>query len=162
MINTEEKAIEKITDETSYEDGSSASTAILGTSVSRASNVGIKLLDLTPVCLQNTANILNTLIFMCLDQGHDFRDESQRTMVANNTRRGWVNIEFNQDCYLNKISHNEMSQILPEAGEKCFDAELIFGKHEFMRGLLKTTFAESNGAFGFVLIEDEEIGRAHV
>jgi hypothetical protein len=155
-MDPEEKAIEKITEETSYEDGSSAATAISGTSVTRASNTGIKLLDLTPVCLQNTDNILNTLIFMCLDQGHDFRDESQRTMVANNTRRGWVNIEVNQDCYLNKISQDEMSQILPEAGEKCLDAEILFGKHEFMRGLLKTTFAESNGAFGFVLMEDEE------
>ncbi len=147
---------QQITDEKSFEDGSSAATAFSGTTFSRASNTGIKLLDLTPVCLQNTDNILTTLIFMCLDQGHDFRDGGSRTLIGRD--RGWVDADYNNDSYLNKLTSSQLSQLTPIIGGDGNDLnpEQIFGQYEFMTGLLKTTFAESNGAFGIVLIEDEE------
>lgn len=38
------------------------------------------LLSLTPICFQNTDLILNTWLFMCLDQGHDFRAGDSRNV----------------------------------------------------------------------------------
>ena len=49
------------------------------------------LLNLTPVYLQNTENIVNTLIFMNLDQGHDFHDGSARTKT-NNGDQTWIQL----------------------------------------------------------------------
>lgn len=118
---------------------------------------GISLLNLTPVCLQNTNNIINTLIFMCLDQGHDFRDTSKRTNVSGG-KKGWVNAEYNKDSYLKKIKNNELITLYQNANQtngEVFSNDL-FGKNEFMKGLLNTTFTGNPGAFGLILIEDED------
>ena len=52
-----------------------------------------KLLDLTPVCLQKTDTIFNTLLFMCLDQGHDFRAGDSRTTTTDG-QSTWVDYDF--------------------------------------------------------------------
>jgi hypothetical protein len=113
----------------------------------------IPLLDLTPVCLQNTNNIINTLIFMCLDQGHDFRDKSARTL--NKGKRGWVDIDFRGAGYLNKISQDDLNSYASTDGENIIDSAKIFGKYQFVTGLINTTFMGGNGAYGLVLVDDE-------
>ena len=60
------------------------------------------LLDLTPVYLQNTDNIVNTLIFMNVDQGHDFHDGSARTKT-NSGNQTWVDLDFKGKGFLNSI-----------------------------------------------------------
>ena len=125
---------------------------------------GQKLLDLTPVCLQNTNNINNTLLFMCLDQGHDFRDTSKRTMVKG--ARGWVNAEFKSsktDSYLKKFGERILQKLFDKKEEgtdfTLLKSSELFGATEFMKGLLNTTFAGDTGAFALILIEDDDLKR---
>ncbi len=113
----------------------------------------ISLLDLTPVCLQNTNNIMNTLIFMCLDQGHDFRDKSNRTLNKGN--RGWVDIDYRGAGYLNKISEEVLSRYAPNEGDNKIESPQIFGKQQFVTGLINTTFKGGNGTYGLVIVDDE-------
>lgn len=113
----------------------------------------IPLLNLTPICLQNTNNIINTLMFMCLDQGHDFRDEGGRTVV--NGKKAWVNTEIDKQCYINKISRKEFQDNYGvNEGENVINSDKIFGQNEFIKGLLNTTFVGGDGAFGFIVIEN--------
>lgn len=115
---------------------------------------GTKLLDLTPVCLQNTNNIMNTLIFMCLDQGHDFRDKSSRTLTGG--IRGWVDIDYRGIGYLNKISEEDLSTYIPDESDNNFiESDKIFGKQQFVTGLINTTFKGGNGTYGLVIVDDE-------
>jgi hypothetical protein len=115
-----------------------------------------KLLNLTPIYLQNADNILNTLLFMCLDQGHDFHDGSARTKT-NDGKSTWVDLDLSGKGYLNKISisdfQNNYSPTDPET-RKTINAEYIFGKGDFIKGLLNTTFIGGNGAYGLVAIDE--------
>lgn len=119
----------------------------------------IPLLDLTPVCLQNTNNVMNTLLFMCLDQGHDFRDTSDRTNVAGT--KAWINADISireeagKVVYLNKVSKDEFeTNYAPNEDDNIIDASKIFGQYDFVKGLINTTFAGGDGVFGLVVIED--------
>lgn len=113
----------------------------------------IQLLDLTPVCLQNTNNIMNTFLFMCLDQGHDFRDKSSRTLTGG--IRGWVDIDYRGSGYLNKIKENDLKEYIPNEGENYIESDKIFGKHQFVTGLINTSFKGGNGTYGLALVDDE-------
>jgi hypothetical protein len=124
-----------------------------------------KLLDVTPVLVQDTASILNTLIFMCLDQGHDFRAGDSRTTTSDGCST-WVDPDFYVDkkiCYLNKIkkqnfNDNYISSIASSSsGTVTISSDLIFGKNEFIKGLLNTTFVGGNSNYGFVVVEDSEL-----
>lgn len=119
----------------------------------------ISLLNLTPVCLQNTNNIMNTLLFMSLDQGHDFRDNSDRTNV--NGIKAWINADISireetgKVVYLNKVPKKDFEEnYAPNTGDNSIDASKIFGQYDFVKGLINTTFFGGNGVFGLVVVED--------
>jgi hypothetical protein len=115
-----------------------------------------KLLELTPLYLQKTDSILNTLLFMCLDQGHDFHDGSARTKT-NDGKPTWVDLDFNGKGYLNKIPQDTFNNILNEEnGKISISSENIFGKYDFIKGLLNTTFSGGNGTYGLVVVDDKE------
>jgi len=112
------------------------------------------LLNLTPVYLQNTDNILNTLLFMCLDQGHDFHDGSSRTKNDDNVNT-WVDLDFEGKGYLNKISQTTLdSKFSNGTNEIIFQPNDIFGQYDFIKGLLNTTFVGGNGAYGLVAVDE--------
>lgn len=118
------------------------------------------LLSLTPICLQNTDLILNTSLFMCLDQGHDFRAGDNRTINAQQ-QPTWVDYEFKPDnkknCYLNKINANDFNTnyyASSDTGEKQIPTDKIFGQNDFIKGLLNTTIIGGNGGYGLVIVED--------
>ncbi len=115
---------------------------------------GIPLLNLTPVCLQNTNNIINTLLFMCLDQGHDFRDGGSRTRLPGG-ERGWVDIDYDGNGYLNKISKDELIGYANGQSSFTIDSPKIVGNYQFVTGLINTTFMGGKGAYGLVLLNDE-------
>jgi hypothetical protein len=124
-----------------------------------------KLLDITPVILQDTSTILNTLIFMCLDQGHDFRAGDSRT-TTNDGQSTWVDLDFYVEkklCYLNKINRQKFEdnyynvKTLEPTEIKTINSDLIFGQNDFIKGLLNTTFVGGNGNYGMVLIEDSQL-----
>jgi hypothetical protein len=124
-----------------------------------------KLLDITPVILQDTSTILNTLIFMCLDQGHDFRAGDSRT-TTNDGQSTWVDLDFYAEkkvCYLNKINKQKFEdnyyKVTPSdpTAIKTINSDLIFGQNDFIKGLLNTTFVGGNGNYGMVLIEDSQL-----
>lgn len=114
-----------------------------------------KLLNLTPIYLQNTDTILNTLLFMCLDQGHDFHDGSARTKT-NDGKSCWVDLDLSGKGYLNKISASEFqNNYAPNSSDpKTIYANQIFGKNDFIKGLLNTTFVGGDGAYGLVIVDD--------
>lgn len=113
-----------------------------------------QLLDLTPIYLQKTDTILNTLLFMCLDQGHDFHDGSARTKTTDGNPT-WVDLDFKGKGYLNKIPQSKFNSIISTSGTT-FLSKDIFGEYDFIKGLLNTTFIGGNGAYGLVAIDDEE------
>lgn len=116
-----------------------------------------KLLDLTPVCIQKTDTIFNTLLFMCLDQGHDFRAGDSRT-TTNDGQSTWVDYDFfvnKKICYLNKIKQQKF--ISDYVGKSTLNSEEIFGQNDFIKGLLNTTFIGGNGAYGLVVVEDSNL-----
>jgi transcription termination factor NusB len=116
-----------------------------------------KLLDLTPVCLQKTDTIFNTLLFMCLDQGHDFRAGDSRT-TTNDGQSTWVDYDFfvnKKICYLNKIKQQKFNT--EYIGKSTLNSEQIFGQNDFIKGLLNTTFVGGNGAYGLVVVEDSNL-----
>jgi len=116
----------------------------------------IKLINLTPINLQKTDNILNTLLFMCLDQGHDFHDGSARTKT-NDGKSTWVDLDLNGKGYLNKINQDIFDlEYAPNQGVNEISADKIFGKKDFIKGLLNTTFVGGDGAYGLVIVEDVE------
>jgi hypothetical protein len=93
---------------------------------------------------------------MCLDQGHDFRDEGGRTNIGAN--KAWVNADVDKQTYLNKIKKDEFqTKYAPNEDINILGADMIFGKYEFIKGLLNTTFIGGDGAFGFAIIEDMDI-----
>lgn len=111
--------------------------------------------SLTSICLQETDTILNTLLFMCLDQGHDFHDGSARTKT-NDGKTTWVDLDFNGKGYLNKIETSIFQkEYAPNEGENKVNVDKIFGKNDFITGLLNTTFIGGKGNFGLVMIENE-------
>lgn len=127
----------------------------------------LKLLDLTPVLLQDTSTIMNTLLFMCLDQGHDFRAGDSRTITTDG-HSTWVDLDFSVDkkklCYLNKINRQKFSdEYTPDnntnesSNKKTIQSDLIFGQNDFIKGLLNTTFVGGNGNYGIVLVEDSQL-----
>ena len=122
----------------------------------------IKLLDLTPVCLQKADTILDTMCFMCLDQGHDFHDGSGRTRTLAD-QETWIdstisdkNISSGRKGYLNKINDDIFTTTYkPQPNEnKILTTEQIFGKTEFIKGLVNTTFSGGNGNYGILMIDD--------
>jgi hypothetical protein len=122
----------------------------------------IKLLDLTPVCLQKADTILDTMCFMCLDQGHDFHDGSSRTRTLAD-QETWIdstisdkNISSGRKGYLNKINSDIFTTTYkPQPSEnKTLTTEQIFGKTEFIKGLVNTTFCGGNGNYGILMIDD--------
>ena len=121
-----------------------------------------KLLDITPVILQDTSTILNTLIFMCLDQGHDFRAGDSRT-TTNDGQSTWVDLDLYVEkklCYLNKINRQKFEDNyynVNTTGVKTINSDLIFGQNDFIKGLLNTTFVGGNGNYGMILIEDSQL-----
>lgn len=115
------------------------------------------LLDLTPVFLQKTDTIFNTLLFMCLDQGHDFRAGDSRT-TTNDGQSTWVDYDFfvnKKICYLNKIKQQKFNT--EYIGKSTLNSEQIFGQNDFIKGLLNTTFIGGNGAYGLVVVEDSNL-----
>jgi len=124
-----------------------------------------KLLDLTPVCLQKTDTIFNTLLFMCLDQGHDFRAGDSRTTTTDG-QSTWVDYDFfvsnKKLCYLNKIKQDKFNKEYIQSNDTeekqiTIGPEKIFGQNDFIKGLLNTTFIGGNGAYGLVVIEDTNL-----
>lgn len=122
----------------------------------------IKLLNLTPVCLQKADTILDTMCFMCLDQGHDFHDGSSRTRSLAD-QETWIdstisdkNISSGRKGYLNKINSDIFTTTYkPQPSEnKTLTTEQIFGKTEFIKGLINTTFSGGNGNYGILMIDD--------
>ena len=121
--------------------------------------------SLTPICIQNTDSILNTLLFMCLDQGHDFRAGDSRTTTQQGAST-WVDYDFQPDkkklCYLNKIRTNTFKELYYsdiETEPKEIGSELIFGQNDFIKGLLNTTLIGGNGAYGLVVVEYSDINK---
>jgi hypothetical protein len=92
----------------------------------------IPLLNLTPIYLQNTDSILNTLIFMNLDQGHDFHDGSARTKT-NSGLSTWVDLDFKGKGFLNQISRNFFNANYSN-GTYNLDSNAIFGNNDFIKG----------------------------
>jgi hypothetical protein len=115
----------------------------------------IPLLNLTPIYLQNTDSILNTLIFMNLDQGHDFHDGSARTKT-NSGLSTWVDLDFKGKGFLNQISRNIFNSTYRN-GTYNLTSNEIFGKNDFIKGSLNTTFIGGSGAYAFVVIDDENL-----
>lgn len=111
------------------------------------------LLKLTPIYLQNTDTILNTLLFMCLDQGHDFHDGSARTKTPDG-KATWVDLDFNGKGFLNKISSDIFESEYANVNEGIITTDKIFGNNDFIKGLLNTTFIGGNGAYGLVVIDE--------
>ena len=118
----------------------------------------IPLLNLTPVYLQNTDNIVNTLIFMNLDQGHDFHDGSARTKT-NSGNSTWVDLDVKGKGFLNQIKRNIFNEKYKEDGEFKLLVEDgdIFGNYDFIKGSLNTTFVGGNGTYGMVIIDEENL-----
>jgi hypothetical protein len=113
------------------------------------------LLNLTPVYLQNTDNILNTLIFMNLDQGHDFHDGSARTKT-NSGNQTWVDLDFKGKGFLNSIPTTIFNIEYPSSETSyTLTSDKIFGQTDFIKGSVNTTFVGGNGAYAFVVINDE-------
>lgn len=116
------------------------------------------LLSLTPVCLQKSDTILDTMCFMCLDQGHDFHDGSSRTQTIAR-KESWIDSSIKdkdvsnaRKGYLNKIK----AQIFNEnhIPPKTLNSKDIFGKTEFIKGLVNTTFSGGDGNYGLLVIDD--------
>jgi len=119
------------------------------------------LLNLTPVYLQNTDNIVNTLIFMNVDQGHDFHDGSARTKTSAGLST-WVDLDFKNKGFLNQIPSRVFYQKYPNdttPDEKTYPLsnDDIFGNSDFIKGSLNTTFVGGSGAYAFVVVEDEDL-----
>ena len=109
----------------------------------------VPLLNLTPVCLQKTDTILDTMLFMCLDQGHDFRDGSKRTL--NKGKPSWVDLVFEKRGYLNKVLEEDYNK---NYKSKTITSDKIFGNSDFIKGLINTTFSGGDGNYGLVVIDD--------
>jgi hypothetical protein len=119
------------------------------------------LLNLTPVYLQNTDNIVNTLIFMNVDQGHDFHDGSARTKTSAGLST-WVDLDLKNKGFLNQIPSRVFYQKYPNdttPDEKTYPLsnDDIFGNSDFIKGSLNTTFVGGSGAYAFVVVEDEDL-----
>jgi hypothetical protein len=123
-------------------------------------STGIPLLNLTPLYLQNTDSILNTLIFMNLDQGHDFHDGSARTRSSSGLTT-WVDLDFKGKGFLNQIPRNIFNTKYPDKLSGIYELNSdngdIFGKNDFIKGSLNTTFIGGNGAYAFVVIDDSNL-----
>jgi len=119
----------------------------------------IPLLNLTPIYLQNTDNILNTLIFMDLDQGHDFHDGSARTKTSSGLST-WVDLDVKGKGFINQIKKTIFNDKYKDRVEPHVLTSAngeIFGNNDFIKGSLNTTFVGGNGAYGFVVLEDEDL-----
>jgi hypothetical protein len=117
----------------------------------------IPLLDLTPIYLQNTNNIINSLIFMNLDQGHDFHDGSARTKTSSGNST-WVDLDVKGKGFINQIKRSIFNIKYPDGNNILTSAKgEIFGNSDFIKGSLNTTFVGGNGAYGFVVIDDENL-----
>ena len=116
------------------------------------------LLDLTPVYLQNTDNIVNTLIFMNVDQGHDFHDGSARTKT-NSGNQTWVDLDFKGKGFLNSIPREIFNRDYSqnEGDPRILNSDKIFGQTDFIKGSINTTFVGGNGAYAFVVINDDNL-----
>lgn len=127
----------------------------------------IPILNLTPIYLQNTKNIVNNLIFMNLDQGHDFHDGSSRTKT-NDGKSTWVDLDIKGKGFLNQIKKNIFKEKYNEDNKEKYNeenkvytmnSEEIFGENEFIKGSLNTTFVGGCGPYGFVVIEDTYLNK---
>lgn len=121
--------------------------------ISQATTAEPPLLSLTSVYSQKTDTILNTLLFMCLDQGHDFHDGSTRTQT-NDGKKTWVDLDFNGKGYLNRIPKTTFESDYMSGSP--ITADKIFGKNDFIKGLLNTTFIGGDGAYGLVVVDEAE------
>lgn len=119
--------------------------------------INISLLDLTPIYLQNTNNIINTFIFMNLDQGHDFHDGSARTKTSSGNST-WVDLDVKGKGFLNQSKRSIFNNKYPNGNHILTSANgEIFGNSDFIKGSLNTTFVGGNGAYGFVVIDNENL-----
>ena len=115
----------------------------------------IPLLDLTPIYLQNTNNIINTFIFMNLDQGHDFHDGSARTKTSSGNST-WVDLDVKGKGFINQIKRSIFNNKYPDGNHLLTSSDgEIFGNSDFIKGSLNTTFVGGNGAYGLVVIDNE-------
>jgi hypothetical protein len=117
----------------------------------------IPVIKLTPFFCQKADNIMTTLLFMCLDQGHDFRDGSARTSVDDKGKKSWVDLEKSgkseNKLYFKKIDEESYGKSFENSDTKIDDSP-CYSDGDFIKGLLNTTFCGGKNMFGLFVIND--------
>ena len=96
----------------------------------------IPLRKLTPVLIQRTDNILNVLLYMMLDQNHDFR--GPRTTGTDS----WVSIK--KPTLITKNKFTETNNVIPDPFDNSYQSILV-----------NTTFSGLKSIIGLIVMDDE-------